>query len=241
MFRKIKSLAADAKLLLRSVPSIVVVLFTISVIVMNILANKTIYRSGWLAVDGGIILSWLSFLCMDVVTKAFGPKAATKLSIFALFINLFVCVTFFLVSIIPSREDFSAFNTVIGGTWFILLSSSVAFISSAIINNFLNWGIGRLFRRHPDGKAAYIARCYVSTFVAQFFDNFIFAGLAFMVFAPVYWSGFRWTFIQCVACSLLGAFLELVMEVVFSPIGYVVLKKWKAEGVGEEYRRRHPA
>ncbi len=228
----------DTRVLFRSIPSVVTALFTISVVTMNILANKTIYQSEIIAVDGGILVSWLSFLCMDIVTKAFGPRAATKLSVFATGTNLLVCLIFYLVSIIPTETDFSAFNTVVGGTWFILLSSTVAFLSSALVNNFLNWSIGRLFRRHPDGKLAYVTRSYVSTFIGQFFDNFVFAALTFMVFAPIYWDGFRWTPLQCFTCSLLGAGLELLMEVVFSPIGYFVLKQWQKDGVVEEYEAR---
>ncbi len=228
----------DTRVLFRSIPSVVTALFTISVVTMNILANKTIYQSEIIAVDGGILVSWLSFLCMDIVTKAFGPKAATKLSVFATGTNLLVCLIFYVVSIIPTETDFSAFNTVVGGTWFILLSSTVAFLSSALVNNFLNWSIGKLFRKHPDGKLAYVTRSYVSTFIGQFFDNFVFAALTFMVFAPIFWDGFRWTPLQCFTCSLLGAGLELVMEVVFSPIGYYVLKQWEKDGVVEEYEAR---
>lgn len=238
MNRELKTVWADTKLLFRSVPSVVTALFTVSVVVMNILANKTIYQHGWFAVDGGILVSWLSFMCMDVVTKAFGPKAATKLSVFAVAVNTFVCIVFYVVSIIPTEADFTAFNTVIGGTWFILLSSTVAFLSSALVNNFLNWGIGKLFSENPDGKLAYVTRCYVSTFIGQFVDNLTFAALTFMVFATIYWDGFCWTPVQCVTCSLVGAGLELLMEVVFSPIGYVLLKKWDEEGVGAEYKRR---
>lgn len=236
-----KSAAADTRLLFRSIPSVITALFTVSVVMMNILANKTIFQTEWIAIDGGILVSWLSFLCMDVVTKAFGPKASTKLSVFALLVNLFVCLLFYIVSAIPTEEDFSAFNSVIGGTWFILLSSAVAFISSAVINNFLNWGIGRAFHKNPDGKLAYMARSYVSTFIAQFCDNLIFALLTFTVFAPIYWDGFHWTFVQCVTCSLLGAVLELLMEVIFSPIGYKVLKIWKRDGVGAGYAERRKA
>ena len=185
MKERILSATADAKLLFRSIPSVITALFTISVVAMNILANKTIYQNDWLALDGGIIVSWLSFLCMDIVTKAFGPKAATKLSVFAMLTNLLVCMLFAIVSSIPTEEDFSAFNTVIGGTWFILLSSTVAFISSAVINNFMNWMIGKSFRRNPDGKLAYVTRSYISTFIGQFCDNLIFAILAFTVFAPI--------------------------------------------------------
>ena len=229
----------DTKILLRSIPAVVVSLFTISVVSMNILANKTIYQSGYLAIDGGILVSWLSFMCMDIVTKHFGPRASTRLSIFAMMVNLLTCLIFYIVSIIPTPNmDYSAFNTIIGGTWFILLSSSIAFLSSAIINNFLNWSIGKLFSKNPDGKLAFVCRSYISTFVAQFADNLIFAIFTFMIFAPIFWDGFSWTFIQCVTCSLIGAALELVMEVLFSPIGYRICKRWKNENVGADYFAR---
>ena len=226
-----------SKILLRSIPASVVALFVISVIAMNILANKTLVQTEYLALDGGILISWLSFLSMDIVVKHFGPKASNRMSIFAVLVNLLVCLIFFIASKIPSNsgEDYSAFNTIIGGTWFILLSSTIAFISSALINNGLNYAIGKMFKNNPEGKLAFFTRSYVSTFIAQFCDNLIFAILTFMVFAPIFWNGFHWTFIQCVTCSLLGALLELVMEVVFSPIGYYVCKKWKNSNVGEQY------
>ena len=225
------------KILLRSIPASVVALFVISVIAMNILANKTLVNTEYLAIDGGILISWLSFLSMDIVVKHFGPKASNRMSLFAVAVNLLVCLIFYIASIIPSGEpgEYDAFNTIIGGTWFILLSSTIAFISSALLNNALNFAIGKMFKKNPDGKLAFFTRSYVSTFIAQFADNLIFAILTFMVFAPIFWGGFHWTFIQCVTCSLLGALLELVMEVVFSPLGYYVCKKWKESNVGEQY------
>ena len=216
----------------REIPSVIVTMFAVSVVIMNLLANKTIFQTELIAIDGGILISWLAFLCMDIVTRAFGPKAATVLSVFALLVNLFVCFVFSLASMIPTETDYTAFNTIIGGTWFILLSSSIAFLVSAVINNSLNAAIGSFFRNDPDSVIAYASRSYISTFAGQFADNFIFAALTFMVFAPIYWDGFSWTLTQCFTCSLLGAFLELAMEVLFSPFGYLILRKWKKEGIG---------
>ena len=223
-------------LLLRAIPSPAVALFVVSVITMNILANKTIFQNEYLALDGGILVSWLSFLSMDVVTKHFGPKASTRMSIFAILVNLLTCLIFFIVSIIPTPEtDYSAFNTIIGGTWFILLSSTVAFLCSAILNNFMNFTVGKIFKKNPDGRLAFFTRSYVSTFIGQFFDNFIFSILTFMLFAPIFWDGFHWTLLQCFTCSLIGAALELVMEIVFSPIGYRLVRRWQKNNIGKEY------
>ena len=99
----------------------------------------------------------------------------------------------------------------------------------------MNYATGKMFKKNPDGKLAFVVRSYVSTFVGQFFDNLIFAVLCFMVFAPIFWNGFHWTFIQCVTCSVLGAMLELVLEIVFSPFGYMVTKNWKKHNVGQAY------
>ena len=223
-------------LLLRAIPSPAVALFVVSVITMNLLANKTIFQNEFIAIDGGILVSWLSFLSMDVVTKHFGPKASTRMSIFAILVNLLTCLIFWIVSIIPNpNEDYTAFNSIIGGTWFILLSSTIAFLCSAIINNFMNYTIGKMFKKNPDGKVAFITRSYISTFIGQFCDNFIFALLTFTVFAPIFWNGFHWTVWQCFTCSVLGALLELVMEIIFSPFGYFVTRNWRKNQVGQQY------
>ena len=233
---KIKKEIKEFKLLLRSIPAVVVTLFVVSVISMNLLANKTLIQLDWIALVGGILISWLSFMCMDIITKHFGPKASNRISILAAGINLLTCLIFFVASIIPSNaDDYTAFDGIFGGTWFILLGSTIAFLASAVINNSINWTIGKCFRKNPDGKAAYAARTYVSTFIVQFSDNLIFAVIVFMFFAPIFWDGFQWTFLQCVMCSLTGAVAELIMEVVFSPIGYRITRKWQKEAVGKEY------
>ena len=108
-------------------------------------------------------------------------------------------------------------------------------MASAIINNALNHTIGKCFHKNPDGKLAYAMRTYVSTFIGQFLDNFIFSVIVFVFFAPIFWDGFCWTVLQCATCALTGAIAELLMEIIFSPIGYRITKKWKAENVGKAY------
>ncbi len=232
----IKREKAETVLLFRSIPAIVVSLFVVSVISMNLLANKTLVQTEIIALDGGILISWLSFLCMDIITKYFGPKASNKVAILASGINVLTCLIFYIAASIPSNSnDYRVLNEIWGGTWFILLGSTIAFLISALINNFLNWLIGKAFCRNPHGKLAYITRCYISTFVGQFLDNLIFSIIVFMLFAPIYWDGFSWTFLQCSMCALTGAVAELIMEVLFSPIGYAIVEKWRAQGVGEQY------
>lgn len=232
----------DWKILLRSVPGLITTLFCISVVVMNLMANKIILNSSYVAIDGGFLLSWIPFLCMDIITKRYGPKAATKLNILALIINLLFVGVFALVSAtqIDIGAEFNqgniyeAFNSVFGCNWFVLLGSSTAFLVSGIINNILNWLIGGLFKRNYNSKAEYFTRTYVSTFIGQFVDNLLFGVIVFMIFAPIYW-GYSLSIIQCIGSAIAGALLELLMEVIFSPIGYKISKKWEKENVGQDY------
>ena len=71
-------------------------------------------------------------------------------------------------------------------------------------------------------------RSYVSTFIAQFIDNLVFALIVSHNF-------FGWTMTQCVMCALTGAVVELICEVIFSPIGYKVANRWKKKEVGKPY------
>ena len=234
--RLIEKERKETALLLRSIPATVMTLFVVSVISMNLLANKTLLQLDFIALDGGILISWLSFMCMDIVTKHFGARASNRISLLAAGINLLTCLIFFVASIIPSNaSDYTAFNSIFGGTWFVLLGSTVAFLSSALLNNLLNAWIGRAFRKNPDGRLAYAMRAYISTFIGQFFDNFLFSLIVFVGFAPVFWDGFSWTVLQCATCALTGAVAELLLEIVFSPIGYRIVTRWRAQSVGRKY------
>lgn len=242
MSLKIKREILELKILLRSIPSPIITLFAVSVILMNLLANKSISLPvSWLALDCGIIVSWVSFLSMDIIVRHFGPKAATEISLIAAAINLLTCVVLYIAGAIPGMWGQAytggsealingALDKTFSGTWYVLLGSTVAFIASAVVNNFTNSLIGRFQRSKPEGFSAYARRSYISTAVGQFTDNLIFALLVSHFF-------FGWTMLQCVTCSLTGMAVELLCEVVFSPIGYVICKNWRLENVGAEYFR----
>lgn len=240
MLLKIKHEVYELKILLRSIPSPVVTLFAVSVIAMNLLANKSVSLPvEWLALDCGIIVSWISFLSMDIITKHFGPKAATQISIVAVAVNLMACIIFYIAGRIPGMwgESYvdgseallnTALDNTFSGTWYVLLGSTAAFIVSAIVNNSLNYLIGKLFRKNPNGFLAYAMRAYISTAIGQFADNLIFALIVSHVF-------FGWSMLQCITCSITGMLVELICEIVFSPIGFAVCKKWNKENIGKEY------
>ena len=235
----IKEFFKEYSLLLKSVPPLLMALFVVSVVGMNLLANKSIVNLSWLALDAGFLLSWLSFLTMDVITKRFGPRAGIMVSVTGLLINLLFALIFFIAAIIPGfwgesyvegSQDIinNALDGTFRGTWYILLGSSVAFIVSAVVNCLLNYAIGKAFKKNPHGFLAFSLRAYVSTAIGQFVDNFLFALIVSHVF-------FGWSKMQCVTCALTGMIAELLFEIIFSPIGYMSLKRMEKENRGQEY------
>ena len=232
----------DYKVLLRNVPSIVVALLFPSVVALHLLANKALFTTSWLALDCGFTLSWISFLLMDMICKRFGAKAAMKLSVAALAVNLCVCGLFYLLSLTPGHwgEYYSyldtdpaaaqaannALNRTVGGSWYVVLGSALAMFVSSLVNSLSNHLIAKRLKHNNFGSFA--LRSFSSTALAQFVDNLIFATVVSHVF-------FGWTWTQVLVCSLTGALMELLCEVVFSPLGYRMARQWEEEKVGQDY------
>ncbi len=238
----LKETLEDYKILLRSIPASTITVFVVSVILMNLLANKELVSFPYLALDCGFTLSWVAFLCQDMICKRFGPKASVKVSIMALACNLAVSLLFWLVSLAPgmwgayytseSLEVNAALNSTIGGSWYVVLGSSVAMLCSSFVNSHVNQFIGHLT---DDGSFAKFAlRSYVSTGVGQFVDNLVFALI-------VSYNFFGWTPVQVITCSVTGALAELACEILLSPVGFRVASGWEREGVGEAYVQKHAA
>ncbi len=234
-----KNIYEDYKILLRSVPASTVTIFIVSVIVMNLMANKELFSLPYLALDCGFAVSWVSFLCMDMICKRFGATASIKISIMALGINLGVCLLLKVLSMTPGMwgayydtgmtQANDVLNSTIGGTWYVVIGSSIAMLVSSVLNSVLNQAIGRHSKKDTFGSFA--LRSYVSTIIAQFVDNLIFAILVSHVF-------FGWSWIQVLTCSCTAAVAELLCEMLLSPVGYRVVRGWERENVGVPYLNR---
>lgn len=240
MKNKLKKEIQEFKVLMKNVPASILTIFVLSVVLMNILANKELISVGsWLALDCGMLISWLAFFTMDVIARRFGPKASTKLNVVAISINLFVALIFTLVSKIDGNWSAaynfnpdlmttinSALDSTIAGTWYVLFGSTVAFFISGLAHALTNWTLNKFLK--GDNQKTYLIVSYISTSLAQFVDNLLFALIVSNVF-------FGWTLLQCITCALTGMIMELVFEFVFAPFGYRLTEKWRKQGIGEEY------
>lgn len=234
-------LMTQAKEALRAIPGPVTAIFVLSVVAMNLLANKSIFNLPWLASTAGIFVSWISFLCMDAVCKRFGSRASIILNTFAMVASLVISLLFALIMLIPGTwaasfaaatpEGAAAINagldSTFASTWYVVVGSAAAMFLGGLVNSICNKYIGAKVDK-DDSFKGFAIRSYISTAAGQFVDNFTFALFVSFIF-------FGWTIVQVFVCSILMMLLELIFEVVFSPIGYKMSKKWKAENVGSDY------
>lgn len=223
--------------LLRSVPGYVTAAYVVSVVCMNLLANREIYSSQSFCIDTGLAVSWIAFLCMDCVCKRFGGKAAILLNIFAMCMNLLTTVLFALLMLIPGHwaEMYNAgdaanavnaaLNNTFAGSWYVVIGSSIAMVTSGCVNAALNMWVGK---KDHGSYWGFLLRSSISTAIAQWTDNLVFAILVSKVF-------FGWTWPQVFICATTSMIIELVLELIFSPVGYKMSKEWKREKVGQEY------
>ena len=240
---KLKKEMEDYSILLRSVPSMVISVFILSVVCMNLLAGRELYRSDYFCINSGLALSWISFLCMDCICKRFGAKASVKISLIAIAVNIVSVVVFKLLVMTPGHwaayysapdagvgEYINAgIDATFGGAWYVVLGSAVAMLMSSVVNSILNQFIGRMTDR--GGYKGFASRSLISTCIAQWVDNFVFSAMVSHVF-------FGWNWMQVIICSTTSMIIELILEAVFSPVGYRVSASWERNSIGQKYVER---
>lgn len=221
----------------KKVPNWLIGLSAVTTILMNILANKTLFSdSSLFSVDCGIIVSWVMFLVMDIATQRYGGKASFSITIFDVLVSLGMSGLMSIVSIIPetsvsgwfqTQEASTALNNLIGNNYLVIMTSLFAFVCASVVDIVSNLTFGRWLnntkffkgennKRTTKGFFVYVIRAYASTFLSQFVDNLVFMIIAYPLLFNMPCS---------IGSILLGAFLvsiaELVVELIFAPIGYL--------------------
>lgn len=241
---------------LRAVPGMALALIVVANILMNFLANKSIIElpiegtnSYWLIQDAGICLSWVGFLVGDLLVKNFGAKHAVRVNLTALFISLFVSLLLAVVGVIPGTwaPEFNytdpaiaeavgqSIDSVMGNVWYVILGSALASACGLIVNNVTqDLILKNISKKHGEKYWGYLVAGGLSTIFGQILDNFVFAAVVSVKF-------FGWTWLTAFMCSLDGAILELLIEMIFNPFAYRISKNWDKNHIGVKWMKTTPA
>lgn len=225
----------------KKVPSWLVALSVVTTVLMNLLANKTLYSDGvYLSIDCGLMVSWVMFLVMDIATQRYGGKASFAITIFDILVALGMSGIMAGVAAIPesgvsgwfmTEEAAVTLNGLVGNSYLVILTSLFAFLCSSGVDILSNVTIGKLFektktfegqsqKRTFKGFIVYFFRAYGSTFLSQLTDNLVFQAIAYPLLFTIPCSP-----LSIFLGALLTALVELAAEFAFAPVGYLATTK----------------
>lgn len=195
--------------------SIFMCIYAVFTVAQNLFEMKTLGTSSFAFGGGGIMLSWATFMIMDITTEVFGKRDSIKCYTVAGILNLAIVIIAQIVIAIPGvyPEQNAAFAQIFSNGIRTALSSFTAFW----FGNYVNVHIMVKMKEHAsdkNSKVLFFLRAVVSTIFGQFVDNMLFATLAF---APIGLSLFEMTWRDILTSSLFGTFMETMIESCFVP------------------------
>ncbi len=203
-----------------SVPTfflIIVSFYMVGSVMQNILATKTFGTPELSITTGGTIISWLVFLCMDVITEIWGRKRAIQCFWISAILNLFISGIAWICIAIPGNNDFinSSYEVILGTGWRIVIASITAFLLGNYANTMIMY-LMRVNSKNPNKTFGFMLRAVLSTLIGQFLDNAIFYLIAFAPIGIPATIEQSWTTIL----QLVGftTAIETVVEALVSPL-----------------------
>lgn len=156
--------------------------FVICLITANLAATKLV-QFGALTVPGGIIIFPLLYVMNDILTEVYGFSASRRVIWIALYCNLFMTLTLYLVVHLPPSDHshtHEEFATIFAFTPKIFLAS----LSSYFIGELLNASAISTLKIMLEGRN-FAFRAILSTCVGAFIETSIFASIAFGAFLAI--------------------------------------------------------
>lgn len=191
------------------------VLFTVCLLLSNILASKIISVGSW-PVTAGVIIFPISYIVNDIVTEVYGFQMARRIIWVGFIMNIFMVTIFSVAILLPSPEWFagsSSFAATLGSTPRIAIAGLIAYLLGSWANAAV---MSKLKVRSKKGEGFGI-RAILSTVIGETIDSCIFIPLAFVGKIPVTkllpMIFFLITFKTCYECLILPLTTIVVRKV----------------------------
>lgn len=178
-----------------------------SIVVSNIITNKSITAPWGLAMTCGAFCIPLSYIADDVLAEVYGYQTARHVVWIGFACGL-IAVLYFQATIwVQGDSSFTAqeaFETVLGAAARTTFASFVAYLAGSLANARVMTSM-----HERDGENHLAARCILSTVAGEFLDMGIFAVLAFAGTLP-------WAVIMQIIVS--NACVKVALETVLYPV-----------------------
>ncbi len=209
-----------------------VAIYITSVILYNIFEYKFFEFTtlGWsilgnpiiIGMGAGTLISWISFLLMDVITEVWGKKKAISIFTMAMIISVVTSLFGLIIVNVGTDSYGSAIELIFGTHIRVTLASAFAFW----VGNYVNAVIMHVMKVRAEDQGEgyngklFALRATTSTLFGQFVDNALFQILGLAPFGVGYMlaSPFGWTWGMVFGSIIVGTILEFLLEAVLVPL-----------------------
>lgn len=164
----------DKKFTLKQVTPLVVmaVLYCVTLVISNILVNKSFVCLGYVA--SGSLMYPLILISSDIISECYGYHISRRVCWISIAMTLFASLSYTLVIALPTAEGFEniqeSMKVLLGQNWMVWMFSTIAGYLSGLTNDVL---FQKMKLKNPDSKKFWI-RASISTTISVLVDCLVF-------------------------------------------------------------------
>lgn len=198
-----------------------VVIFTVCMLLSNIIANKQLAIGPW-NTPAGVLVFPITYSLSDVFSEIYGYKWSRRTAWIGFGMNMFMVFIFWLTITIPGPvwfEDQEAFEIVLGNTPRLLYASLASYMFGDLVND-------RVFRRMKGADTqgrGFKARAILSSLCGELVDSCIFMPCAFLGVLPT---------AQLHQMVIIQVVIKVGYEIIILPVTSIIVKKVRAYEFG---------
>ena len=195
--------------------AIITGVFTVCLIISNIIAGKTFSFFSFV-LPCGVIIFPVVYIINDVLAEVYGYEKASRVILLGFAMNLVAVICFQITIWLPAPsffENSEAFAVVLGSTWRLLVAGFAAYLVGSLVNAKLmtylkSWDEDKLF-----------FRCIASTFFGESLDAMVYITLAFFGTMPTE---------ALISMIVVQALFKTLYEIIVYPVTRKVISSVKA-------------
>lgn len=195
--------------------AIITGVFTVCLIISNIIAGKTFSFFSFV-LPCGVIIFPVVYIINDVLAEIYGYEKARRVILLGFAMNLVAVICFQITIWLPAQsffENSEAFAVVLGSTWRLLVAGFAAYLVGSLVNAKLmtylkSWDEDKLF-----------FRCIASTFFGESLDAMVYITLAFFGTMPTE---------ALISMIVVQALFKTLYEIIVYPVTRKVISSVKA-------------
>jgi len=198
----------------------IAVAFVAVLLISNTVAVK-VFQFGSIILTGAAMIFPISYIFGDILTEVYGYAASRKIIWSGMAAMIFMAVCYYLVQLLPPAVFWpgqGAYEAILGVVPRIVLGSMFGYFAGEFANSYVLSKI----KIRMKGRRLWV-RTISSTIVGELVDTALFVSIAFYGAIPA---------ASMLAAIVSGYLAKVLIEVVFTPVTYYIVKKLKQlEGI----------